>query len=94
MWLAHPDIGQCGPDLAQDGYRDCFRAQAAWIPRWADGVRFANVVLARCSLARRAVRLNAHRDNLLLWWVPLPHVGGLPYTRYSANLALDLRTCR
>jgi len=26
--------------------------------------------------------------------VPLPHLGGLPYTRYSAKLALDVRSCR
>ena len=94
VWLAHPDRGQCGPDLAQDSYHACFRAQAAWIPQWAEAVRFANVALAQCNLARRDVRVNARRDSLLLWWVPLPHVGGLPYTRYSAKLLLDSRTCR
>ena len=93
VWLAHPDKGQCGPDLARDAYRDCFDAQATWIPQWVRGVRYANIALERCSFARRSVRLAAHRDNLLLWWMPLPHVGGLPYTRYSATFVIDTKGC-
>ncbi len=94
VWLAHPGVGQCGPDLTRDSYRDCFRAQSAWIPQWVEAVRFANVELAQCSLARRFVRLDAQRDNLLLWWVPLPHLRGLPYTRYSVKVAISTRNCR
>ena len=94
VWLAHPDKGQCGPDLTQNSYRDCFQAQAAWIPRWVRDVRYANIALERCSLARRRVQLDTHRDNLLLWWMPLPHVGGLPYTHHSATLAIDTKNCQ
>ena len=94
VWLAHPDKGQCGPDLARDAYRDCFQIQATWIPQWVRGVRHANVALGRCSLAHRPVQLSSYRDNLWLWWMPLPHVGGLPYTRYSATIAVDTRGCQ
>ncbi|MEQ1776838.1 MAG: hypothetical protein ABL891_23875, partial [Burkholderiales bacterium] len=78
VWLAHPDKGQCGPNLARDDYRECVQAQAAWIPQWVRGVRYANITLERCSLARRSVQLTTHRDNLWLWWLPLPHAAGLP----------------
>ena len=93
VWLAHPDKGQCGPDLTQNAYQECFRAQATWIPQWVRGVRYANIALERCSLARRGVQLTTHRDNLWLWWLPLPHVGGLPYTRHSATFAIDTNDC-
>ncbi len=93
VWLMHPAKGQCGPDLARNAYLDCFQAQALWIPQWADRVRYANIMLERCSAARRTVQLATYRDNLLLWWLPLPHVGGLPYTRYSATIAIDTRGC-
>ena len=94
VWLAHPDKGQCGPDRARDAYQDCIKTQATWIPQWARGVRHANVVLGRCSLARRQVQLNMRRDSLWLWWMPLQHIGGLPYTRYSATIAVDTRGCQ
>jgi hypothetical protein len=94
VWLAHPEIGQCGPDLQRDAYLDCFHAQALWIPQWVRRVRYANIALERCRLARRAVELATHRDNLFLWWIPLPHVGGLPYTRHSATFAVDTRSCQ
>ena len=94
VWLAHPVKGQCGPDLAQNAYQDCFQAQATWIPQWVRGVRYANIAFEQCSLARRNVRLETYRDNLLLWWLPLRHIGGLPYTRYSATFAIDTRGCQ
>lgn len=93
VWLAHPEIGQCGPALAPDAYQDCVRAQATWIPQWVREVRYANITLEQCSLARRNVQLAARRDNLLLWWLPLRHVGGVPYTRYSATFAIDTKRC-
>ena len=94
VWLAHPERGQCGPDLVRTAYQECFQAQATWIPQWVRQVRYANITLEQCSLARRNVQLETHRDNLLLWWLPLRHVGGLPYTRHSATFAVDTRSCR
>jgi hypothetical protein len=94
VWLAHPEKGQCGPNLERNAYQDCFQMQATWIPQWVRQVRYANIALEQCSLARRNVQLETHRDNLLLWWLPLRHVGGLPYTRYSATFAIDTRSCR
>jgi hypothetical protein len=94
VWLAHPEKGQCGPDLAHNAYLDCFQAQATWIPQWVTAIRYANVALERCSIAHRKVQLETYRDSLWLWWIPLPHVGGLPYTRYSATFAIDTKGCR
>jgi len=93
VWIAHPVRGACGPDLAQHAYRDCFKAHSEWIPSWVQRIRYANVTSGRCSTNHLPVKLAEYRDNLLLWWLPLPHVGGLPYTRYSATLTVNTRNC-
>ena len=93
VWLAHPDKGQCGPELSTELYRECFEAQATWIPQWVRNVRYANIALEKCSLAQRKVNLTTQRDSLWRWWLPLPHVGGVPYTRYSATFAIDTKGC-
>ena len=94
VWIAHPERGPCGPDLAGRAYLDCFKAQSEWIPSWVQRIRYANVISERCSTNHLPVKLTEYRDNLLLWWLPLPHVGGLPYTRYSATLAVTARNCQ
>ena len=93
VWLAHPDKGQCGPNLARDDFVDCSLAQAAWIPQWVRSVRYANIALERCSIANRNVKLESHRDNLLTWWMPWPQPASAPYTRYKATFAVDTREC-
>lgn len=94
VWLTHPEKGQCGPTLAPSEYLECFRAQSEWIPGWVQRVRYANVTVGRCTSARQPASVAGYRGNLLLWWVPLPHVGGLPYTNYSVALAAGNRHCK
>lgn len=93
VWLAHPEKGYCGPQLAPSEYQECFRAQAKWIPTWVARLRRAHVTLQRCSLNNLPVNTVTYRDNLWLWWLPLPHMLGLPYTRYSATLAIGTARC-
>ena len=92
VWLAHPEHGQCGPELSNEAHRACIQMQALWIPTWAERVRHANLALAHCSLARRPVSLNASRDSLLFWWLPT-RSNGLPYKRYHVVIAVDTRGC-
>ncbi len=93
VWLAHPERGQCGPDLARDTYLDCFRAHSEWIPLWIGQARRANVMLEGCAIADAPVTLFTRRDNLLLWWVPLPQVGGRPYARHIATVRANQQWC-
>lgn len=93
VWLAHPERGQCGPDLARGAYLDCFRAHSEWIPLWIEQARRANVALEGCTIADAPVTLFTRRDNLFLWWVPLPHVGGRPYARHIATVTANQRQC-
>jgi hypothetical protein len=50
--------------------------------------------VGRCTSAHQPTSVAGYRDNLLLWWVPLPHVGGLPHTNYSVALAAGGRHCK
>lgn len=93
VWLAHPDIGQCGPGLSEAVRIACFRTQAAWIPLWAERVRHANVALERCGVAHVPVNLYTRRDNRVLWWLPLANARGRPYTRHIATLNVNRRLC-
>ena len=93
VWLAHPDRGQCGPELARDAYVECARAQAEWIPRWAEHVRRANVAFERCNVAHVHVNVHTTRDRVWWWWLPLPQSSGKPYTRHTARLAISQRQC-
>ncbi len=93
VWLAHPERGQCGPDLTRGAYLDCFRAHSEWIPQWIEHARRANVRLDGCTIPDAPVTLYTRRDNLLLWWMPLPHVGGKPYARHIATVTANQRQC-
>lgn len=93
VWLAHPEQGQCGPAIEAEARVACFRAQAEWIPQWAERVRNANVALERCSAANVPVNLYTRRDNRVLWWLPLANTRGRPYTRHIATVNVNQRLC-
>ncbi len=79
------------PDRA--GYAGCFKRLSRWMSEWAPWVRTARVATTTCNIARVPARVASSLDELWLWWVPLPHVGGTPYRRVSIELFIDSRTC-
>ena len=91
--LRHPKTGYCGPDLTLEAYRACVIAQSEWIAGWVDQLRFVSVVLGNCRIERLPVEVTARRDNVATWWVPLPRVGGRPYTHYRVQLEVDSKVC-
>ena len=91
--IEHPAAGYCGPDLKADDYRACFWTQAEWLTTWLKDLRYVSLALGDCRIERLALELEVSRDSLLTWWVPLPHVGGVPFSRYSAQLEVDSRAC-
>lgn len=93
VWIEHPATGSCGPDLKPEAYRACFRTQSTWLPEWVPGLRYVDVVVGQCRLERVPVQVSTYQDNVFLWWVPLPHVGGAPYTLYSTTLEIDVQRC-
>jgi hypothetical protein len=71
----------------------CFERQSRWIPTWASRASSVNLRSAACSISRAPVSVSASRDKWWLWWVPLPHVGGNPFTYFSIDLRFDPSRC-
>jgi hypothetical protein len=93
VWVAHPVAGYCGPDLSKEAYRSCFDAHSVWLRSWVPLVRQVSLAFDNCRIERVPLQFSANRDSMWTWWIPLPHVGGTPYTYYSAHLEVEGRTC-
>ena len=93
VMVRHPLAGYCGTDLTPDQYQRCFWTQSEWLTTWLTKLRYVSIVVGRCRIERAPVDLRVNRDNLFTWWMPLPHVGGVPFSRYRAYLEIDSRTC-
>jgi hypothetical protein len=78
---------------ARDAWRRCFERQSRWLVTWVPQVTYANLKTPVCSLRRKQVIVSTFRDDWWLWWVPLPHVGGKPYTSFSLSLTFDRSDC-
>jgi hypothetical protein len=77
----------------QAAYAACFEKLSKWISEWATSVRTARFASETCSIASVPAKVVSSIDELWLWWVPLPHVGGTPYRRVSMEFFVDTRTC-
>lgn len=90
----HPDkeIGTCQHRSRSD-YADCYADYSAWSSKWAPLVRRANVVVGKCEVRDLPVSIHISNDAWLLWWVPLPHVGGIPRRHFEFSVKVDSRAC-
>jgi hypothetical protein len=72
----------------------CFERQSTWLPTWVRRVKSADLVLNSCTIQRMPVSLSEHPDTWWLWWVPLRHIGGKPYTSFSFTILFNRNACR
>lgn len=98
----HPsrEIGNCeqrGPGAAgaaaPGDYAECYAQLSAWAAQWAPRVRRAHVAVGPCKLRDLPVGVHSSNSEWWLWWVPLPHVGGLPRRYVEFVIKLDSRAC-
>lgn len=99
----HPqsDIGNCEHRSMQaaaakgvpNDYPDCYVAYSRWSAQWAPRVRRANVVVAACEMRNLPVIIDSSHGDWWLWWVPLPHVGGVPRRHFEFAVKVDSRAC-
>ena len=86
--LIHPVVGDCvseeqGASSASDGQRRwqaCFEQQSTGLMSWARRSRYLIVKLESCAAQRIPISIRESGDDWWLWWVPLPHIGGKPYS--------------
>lgn len=93
VMIAHPTAGYCSSDLEPNAYRACFWTHSEWLTTWIKELRYVSLAIGKCRIERLPLDLKVSPDSLLTWWIPLPHVGGVPFSRYSAQLEVDSRAC-
>jgi hypothetical protein len=94
--VIHPDteVGDCRQyERSPAEYASCYTRHSQWSSTWAPHVQLADVGIGSCQL--RSVPVTVHRSNgeWALWWVPLPHIGGLPRRYFSFSVAIDSQAC-
>ncbi len=77
---------------ARAGWQACFESLSRWQAGWAREVTSASLSTGACRIDRLPVQVRRSAD-WWLWWVPLPHVGGTPYTNFSLELFIDSAKC-
>lgn len=99
--LIHAEAGDCSAEernassssSARDQWQKCFETLSTWLMRWAGRVRFADVKFERCEIKRAPVVPRESREDWWLWWVPLPHMGGKPFTYFSLVISVNGANC-
>jgi hypothetical protein len=74
-------------------WRKCFNNQATWIPKWITRVSQVQVKHEKCQSKIIPVVVLEHNSEWLLWWVPLPHVGGTPYSYFRIDITIEEKYC-
>jgi hypothetical protein len=100
--ICHPDVGDCRKveqeaSSSREGmaaWQECYEAKSRWFVTWVRQVRFASMNLDHCRLDRVPVSIEESKEDWWLWWVPLPHIGGAPYTYFNLTLWVDSSNCR
>ena len=99
--LIHPAHGDCQEiekmaafsKEAKTSWQECFEHQSVWIAKWIRDVASVNVKYGNCLIQNSPVTISQSRSDWYLWWVPHPHLGGKPYSDYSATIAVNKKDC-
>jgi hypothetical protein len=94
--LLHPEAGDCHDvekmaatsSTVRTAWQECFAQQAAWIPTWARHLREVDVQYNGRRFEKIPVTVSEYNSEWFLWWVPLPHVGGKPYTYFRTTITV------
>jgi hypothetical protein len=78
---------------ARQEWDRCFEGQSRWLPAWIRKVRFVDLQSGACGIYKMPVVLSEHPDTWWLWWVPMRHIGGKPYTSFSLTILFDQDRC-
>jgi len=92
----HPnhEIGDCSQASdSQVDYSACFKHYSTWLSGWASRVSSADIHVGSCELHAVPVTVYHSNSEWPLWWVPLPHVGGLPREYFSFSFEINSRSC-
>jgi len=99
--LINPAYGDCREvekaaafsQQARASWHECFERQSTWIATWIGDVAAVNVKYENCLIKNSPIAISRSSANWYLWWVPHPHIGGKPYSDYSATIVVDAKDC-
>ena len=80
------------PDTTRD-WATCFERQSRWLPSWIRNATFVEIRSNSCTILEMPVSVSEHPDTWWLWWVPLRHIGGKPYTSFSFLIRFNRTSC-
>ena len=89
----HRGIRSPAGQASQSDYADCYAELSAWTSQWALLVRRAHVTVGTCEVRDLPVSIYSSNADWWLWWVPLPHVGGVPRRYFEFAVKIDSRAC-
>ena len=100
--FSHPEVGDCSryereasaSVEARRQWQSCFEATSRWLATWVRNVRYVTVKMNKCRIEKLPALPEEYGDSWWIWWVPLPHIGGKPYTYFSLALKVDGARCR
>ena len=101
LHLLHPDMGDCHDferaaavnGEGRKAWRACYEKLSMWTSTWIRKVRQVTVTVDDCAFPPMPAEAREYFSDWYLWWVPLPHVGGRPYTHYSLGIEVDPAAC-
>lgn len=101
LHLIHPTVGDCheiesASTTSRQGrsaWQDCYEQLATWVPEWVGEVRSAQVNCDGCRFDDIVVTLEKSNSHWYLWWVPMRHLGGKPYTYYRGTISVNAQDC-
>lgn len=90
----HRGIGATAADgrVPQGDYQSCYAVYSAWAAQWAPRVRRAHVQVGTCAVRDLPV-IHSSSGDWWMWWVPLPHVGGVPRRDFEFVVRIDSKVC-
>ena len=99
--LMHPTYGDCHEaekmaafsSEARSSWQECFEHLSTWIATWIGDVALVNVKYGKCLIEHSPITISQSSADWYLWWVPHPHIGGIPYSDYSATIIVDEEDC-
>jgi len=78
---------------ARDRWQTCFARQSRWLPTWVETATHVTLDMPGCRLERVPIVVERYADTWWLWWVPLPHIGGKPYTSFNVRVMVNVGAC-
>ena len=79
---------------ARGDWDRCFEGQSRWISTWIGRARSVDLRSGPCQIDRMPITVSKHGGEWWIWWIPLPHAGGKPYTLFSVSVRFDPVRCQ